>query len=91
MVWIPAVTVPVVFIGAAIFLWMRIRARGRSAKADLQHRFGDQIRLITGCGIVCPPSRVPGLLACLPDRIVYKSLTSLAGGEGEIPFSTIAE
>lgn len=60
-------------------------------KADLQHRFGDQIRLITGCGIVSPPSRVPGVLACLPDRIMYKSLSSLAGGEGEIPLSAIAE
>jgi hypothetical protein len=76
MVWIPAVVLPVIFIGVMVFLLMRIRTRGQIAKAEFKNRYGEQIRLITG-GIIFPPSRVPGVLACLPNRIQYKSLTSI--------------
>ena len=57
----------------------------------LREQHGDAVRLVTGCGIVDPPNRVPGVLALLDDRLVYRSMIGLAGGEGEILLSEAQE
>jgi hypothetical protein len=91
VIWIFVVIVPVAVIGGLFYLWLRIRSRGRALIDAMNQEFGTRIRLVTGCGIVCPPNRVPGVLALLDDRIAYRSLISLAGGEGEIPLPGIAK
>ncbi len=45
MIWIPVMILPLIFIGIMILLWSRIRARGQSAKAEFQERFGEEIRI----------------------------------------------
>ncbi len=72
-----------------IYVKSRIQKAGESAKEEMARRFGDDVQVLTGCGIVSPPSRVPGVLVLLKDRIVYRSLSALAGGEGEIPLAGI--
>jgi len=45
--------------------------------------------LVTGCGIISTYSRVPGVLALLRDRIVYKS--AMSSERGEILLQSIVE
>ena len=52
-------------------------------------QYGTDIMLVTGCGIIGAYSRVPGVLALLHDRIVYKSVINKE--IGEIFLQSIAE
>jgi hypothetical protein len=60
---------------ASIFFLLYLGVRGRSRKIveQLRAQYGTDITLVTGCGIISTYSRVPGVLALLRDRIVYKS------------------
>ena len=92
MAWTFGAVVPIVVIVVVlIVLCARIKAKARRAVDELREQHGDAVRLVTGCGIVDPPNRVPGVLALLDDRLVYRSLIGLAGGEGEIPLGDMQE
>ena len=87
MEWLPIAVVPVVLICAMLWLYRRISANAREIKARIAREHGADVRLISGCGMVDPPSRVPGVLALVGDRLIYESTTGLAGGKGEIPLA----
>ena len=92
MAWIFGAVVPVVVIVVVLaVLYARIKAKAQSAVDELREQHGDAVRLVTGCGVVDPPNRVPGVLALLDDRLIYRSLIGLAGGEGEIPLGEMQE
>ena len=76
---------------AGIFLVLYLGIRGRSRKVieQLRVQYGKDIVLATGCGIISTYSRVPGVLALLHDRIVYRS--AISKEKGEIPLQSIAQ
>lgn len=76
---------------ASIFFLLYLGMRGRSRKIveQLRSQYGTDIKLVTGCGIISTYSRVPGVLALLRDRIVYKS--SMSSERGEILLQSIVE
>lgn len=89
-----------VLIGLAIaaagggLLWLihsRLRAAALKIKEEWIGKHGDRFVVVTGCGMVDPPNRVPGVLGLLEDRLLYGSLILPAGGEGELPLSEITE
>ena len=89
MEWVIIAAVVLAFVAGMFCVRARIVAKGRRAKERITEKFGERLRLISGCGIVDPPNRVPGVLALTDDMLVYESLISLAGGEGEIPLDSI--
>ena len=76
---------------ANIFFLLHLVVRGRSRKIveQLRAQYGTDIMLVTGCGIISTYSRVPGVLALLRDRIVYKS--AMSSERGEILLQSIVE
>jgi len=68
--------------GLFIGLYQRVRRKGKQVAETLRLEYGSNLKLVTGCGVIIGYSRVPGVLALLKDRIVYRSL--LAGKKGEI-------
>ena len=90
MEWALIAALPVVFVCVVVWLYRRIAAKARAVKDRIMQEHGADLRLISGCGIVCPPSRVPGVLALTRDRLFYESLTSLAGGKDEVLLADIA-
>jgi len=76
---------------ANIFFLLHLVVRGRSRKIveQLRAQYGTDIMLVTGCGIISTYSRVPGVLALLRNRIVYKS--AMSSERGEILLQSIVE
>ena len=76
---------------ASIFFLLYLGVRGRSRKIveQLRAQYGTDIMLVTGCGIISTYSRVPGVLALLRDRIIYKS--AITSEIGEILLQSIVE
>ncbi len=70
----------------AILYWL-IKSGGRRAEKELRKKYGSRLKTISSCGVISGYNRVPGLLACLDDRLVYKA--QITGGAGEIPFEQI--
>ncbi len=80
MSWIiPGVLVLVLVVLGGVFRWIQIR--GRRVLEEMRAEYGDQLRLISGCGLVMGANRVPGVLALLPERIVYRSAVGRFNGE----------
>ena len=85
------ILLPFIIVGGllAVFglLYILINRQGRKARGELERTFGPRIRLISGCGVISGLNRVPGVLALLDDRIVYRTLVT--GATGEIPLDEI--
>lgn len=75
--------------GIFFLLYLGVRGRSRKIVEQLRAQYGKDIMLVTGCGIIGTYSRVPGVLALLRDRIVYKS--AINSERGEILLQSIAE
>lgn len=72
-------------------LWLGVYQRMKRGTtrivAELKEANGSDLKFVTGCGIVSGANRVPGVLALLRDRIVYRPLVFLK--DGEIPVHRI--
>jgi hypothetical protein len=90
MVWVLFVIVFVSLLGG-LYLGLFLRMKRSSARitAELRDEHGSDLKCVSGCGIVSGASRVPGVLALLRDRLVYRPLMFLTGGE--IPLRRIVE
>lgn len=74
-------------LGIFFGLYQRVKTKGRKVAEELRQEHGSNLKLVSGCGIITSHSRVPGVLALLNDRILYRTL--LAGRSGEIYLHTI--
>ncbi len=70
-------------------LYQRLKRSGKQVAEGLRQEHGSSLKLVSGCGIITGYNRVPGVLALLKDRIVYRSL--VAGKGGEIFLHTIVD
>ena len=90
MFWIISTLILTAAIASIFFLlYLGMRGRSRKIVEQLRAQYGTDITLVTGCGIISTYSRVPGVLALLRDRIVYKS--SMSSERGEILLQSIVE
>jgi hypothetical protein len=89
MPWLLFLLIPLGLTVFFLVLSYSFKARGERLKADIRRQYGDGVRLITGCGIVRPPNRVPGILALTEDRLVCRSLIGWAVSDEEIPLASV--
>lgn len=88
--WIMFVPIFAAAIAGVLFLlYLGSRARSRKIVGQLRAQYGENIGLLTGCGIIGTYSRVPGVLALLDDRIIYRS--AITSERGEILLQSIAD
>lgn len=78
------ILLPVVAFGGMFLYFKWLQKKGFSQKAEFEQQYGDDLLMISGCGLVNPSSRIPGILVRLPDRLVYKSLSARGKPTGEI-------
>jgi len=82
MVWILLAVAFVSLMGGLFFgLYQRMKSGSRKAVEELQAAHGSDLKFVSGCGVLSGYNRVPGVLALLRDRIVYRPLAFLKGGE----------
>jgi hypothetical protein len=72
-----AVLVP---LGAAGLFYLTLKRRTESAFREMKAEYGDQIHLMTACGVIAGNNRVPGVLALLPDALAYRALVVAESG-----------
>jgi hypothetical protein len=90
MFWIISTLILTAAIASIFFLlYLGMRGRSRKIVEQLREMYSTDIMPVTGCGIVSTYSRVPGVLALLRDRIVYKS--SITSERGEILLQSIVD
>ena len=68
-------------------IYYLIRRHGRKVRAEYEREFGSGIRLMTGCGVISGPNRVPGLMILLDDRLIYRAF--VLGREERIPLGDV--
>ena len=73
--------------GLSFGLYQRMKRKSRQIIEELQQGHGQDLRFVSGCGIVSGYNRVPGILALLQGRILYRPLTFKRGGE--IPLHSV--
>lgn len=61
-------------LGVLLFFFSRLKTRGKRVEAEIRHEYGDRIRLINGCGVIRGLNRVPGIVALLDDRVIYRAV-----------------
>ena len=70
-----------------LLLYLFIRSKGRGIVRKFRGLYGEDLVLVTGCGIITSLSREPGVLGLLRDRVIYES--TITGKSGEIPFGDV--
>ena len=70
-----------------LLLYLFIRSKGRGIVRKFRGLYGEDLVLVTGCGIITSLSREPGVLGLLRDRVIYES--TVTGKSGEIPFGDV--
>ena len=68
-------------LGLLFGLFQRMRRKSRLIVEELRTAHGRDLLFASGCGILSGLSRVPGILALVRDRIVYRPLTFMKDGE----------
>lgn len=82
MVWfLWAVTALSLLAGVALGLYRWMRRNSERIVEDLRQAHGPDLLHVSGCGVVSGESRVPGVLALVGDRIVYRPVTFVEAGE----------
>ncbi len=82
MVWIFLVVVFVSLMGGLFLgMYQRMKSGSRKIVEELQAAHGSDLMFVSGCGILSGYNRVPGVLGLLRDRMVYRPLAFLKGGE----------
>lgn len=76
---------------ASLFLlfYLFIRSKGRKIAQKFRGLYGQDLILVTGCGMITSLSREPGVLGLLRDRVIYES--TITGKRGEIPFQDVVK
>ena len=72
-----------------LLLYWLIRLKGRKIVKKFEALYGENLLLVTGCGIITGLNRVPGVLGLLHDRIIYES--AIISKSGEILFEDIIQ
>ncbi len=67
--------------GLFVGLYQRMKRNSNRIVEEMKQAHGSDLKYVSGCGVVSGYNRVPGVLALLRDRIVYRPLTFLKGGE----------
>ncbi len=92
MEWRYALPVVVVVVSAVVaiplLMVQRTRKRARQAVERFRNRAGASLKLVTGCGLIRPPNRVPGVLALLDDRVLFEAVVAL-DDRGEVPLAQV--
>ena len=70
-----------------LLLYLFIRSKGRGIVRKFRGLCGEDLVLVTGCGIITSLSREPGVLGLLRDRVIYES--TITGKSDEIPFGDV--
>jgi len=64
-----------------------LTSRCRQIIDRFRERFGDNIKIISGCGVVSRYNRVPGVLALVDERIFYEA--AITGDSGNFRLQDI--
>lgn len=76
--------------GLLLFFYLLFKAfsaKGKKVAEELRQRYGNGVKLLTGCGIVSGMNRTQGVLALVHDSIIYRSTVIVQ--RGEIPLTSI--
>ena len=72
---------------AFLLFYLFIRSKGGKIVQKFRGLYGEDLVLITGCGMITSLSREPGVLGLLRDRVIFQS--TITGKSGEIPFQDV--